>query len=95
MGATFDKILFDPTCKCCDDLIKYVLNGCTINCECCHCCKCNMSIVDHTAEEVENAKIPSNETLPNLQSEEVLSDIEQYVSEGTDRSINTPPLRHR
>ena len=45
-----------------------------------------MSIIDHTAEEVENAKIPSNETL---------QDMEDYMSEGTDRSIETPPLRHR
>ena len=50
MGISIDKELTQPTCECCDNLVKYVLNGCKSECGLSKCCTCKIEIVNHNAD---------------------------------------------
>ena len=51
MGISLDKETTKPTCGCCDNLVKQVLNGCKSECGLSKCCTCKIEVVNHTAEE--------------------------------------------
>ena len=51
MGISLDKELTKPTCECCDNLVKYVLNGCKSECGLSKCCTCKIEVVNHNADE--------------------------------------------
>ena len=51
MGISLDKELTKPTCACCDNLVKYVLNGCKSECGLSNCCTCKIEVVNHNADE--------------------------------------------
>ena len=48
---SLDKELTKPTCECCDNVIKYVLDGCTPECGFSECCTCKIEVVNHNADE--------------------------------------------
>ena len=51
MGLSLDKDTTKPTCECCDNLVKYVLNGCKSECGLSKCCTCKIEVVNHNADE--------------------------------------------
>ena len=51
MGISLYKELTKPTCGCCDNLIKYVLNGCKSECGVSKSCTCNIEVANHNADE--------------------------------------------
>ncbi len=51
MGISLDKEATKPTCGCCDNLVKYVLHGCTSECGSSKCCTCKIEIAKHNADE--------------------------------------------
>ena len=62
MGISLNKSVVEPTCDCCDNLVKYVLNGCKSECGLSKCCTCKIEVVNHNAddfvvEETDNEKI--------------------------------------
>ena len=62
MGISLNKSVVEPTCDCCDKLVKYVLNGCKSECGLSKCCTCKIEVVNHNAddfvvEETDNEKI--------------------------------------
>ena len=61
MGISLNKSVVEPTCDCCDNLVKYVLNGCKSECGLSKCCTCKIEVVNHNAddfvvEETDNGK---------------------------------------
>ena len=51
----------NPVCKCCDDFVKYFLNGCKSECGLSKCCICKIEAINHSiTEEIEVKK--NNET---------------------------------
>ena len=42
MGISLNKSVVEPTCDCCDDLAKYVSNGCKSECGLSKCCTCKI-----------------------------------------------------
>ncbi len=51
MGVTFSENLIQPICACCDNFVKYVLNGCKSECGVGSCCACKIEVIDHDADE--------------------------------------------
>lgn len=41
----------NPVCKCCDDFVKYVLNGCKSECGLSECCICNIEAITQSSTE--------------------------------------------
>ena len=41
----------NPVCKCCDDFVKYFLNGCKSECGLSKCCICKIEAINHTIQE--------------------------------------------
>ena len=39
-------------CKCCDDFVKYVLNGCKSECVFSKCCICKIEATNHNIEKL-------------------------------------------
>ena len=62
MGISLNKSVVEPTCECCGNLVKYVLNGYKSECGLSKCCTCKIEVVNHNAddfvvEETDNEKI--------------------------------------
>ena len=51
MGISLNKSVVEPTCDCCDNLVKYVLNGCKSECGLSKCCTCKIEVVNHNADD--------------------------------------------
>ena len=52
VSSSYDNIT--PVCKCCDEFVKYVLNGCKSECGLSKCCMCKIQAIHHSiTEEVE------------------------------------------
>ena len=41
----------NPVCKCCDDFVKYFLNGCKSECGLSKCCTCKIEAINHSIKE--------------------------------------------
>ena len=51
----------NPVCKCCDDFVKYFLNGCKSECGLSKCCRCKIEAINHSIKEEIEVK-QNNET---------------------------------
>ena len=51
----------NPVCKCCDDFVKYVLNGCKSECGLSKCCICKTEAIHYSIkEEIEETEVKKN-----------------------------------
>ena len=41
----------NPLFKCCDNLVKYVLNGFQSECQLSKCCSCKITAINHKSED--------------------------------------------
>ena len=51
MGIAFSNLTLEPICDCCDNFVKYVLNGCKSECGFSKCCVCKIEVMNHSADE--------------------------------------------
>lgn len=65
MGNIISEQFIIPICKCCDDFVKYVLNGCQSECRLCgSCCTCAINI-PHDAINVDEYIDEDNHNSPD------------------------------
>ena len=51
MGIALSNLTLVPICDCCDNFVKYVLNGCKSECGSSKCCICKIEVMNHSADE--------------------------------------------
>ena len=47
MGVSLSNLTLEPICDCCDNFVKYVLNGCKSECGSPSCCVCKSEVINH------------------------------------------------
>ena len=60
MGVSLSNLTLEPICDCCDNFVKYVLNGCKSECGSPSCCVCKIEVMNHEFVGENSHNIPDN-----------------------------------